>query len=276
VRARAAALLGSLLGSAKSQSSPELPPLANANPDGGTHDAGTSRAATEPTASDSGGEDSAAPGGRDHLVVETPPGVHFQIDRGPYQTATKAALPLAAGPHLITAISGVQEVIVKADATVTIHIEASQAEQLFRDGRDNFNKPDYAKAKRQLEKASALCARDKKHAQACAGLTLESSYLLGQIYVDQNALPEAMTAFQRVSERAVNVRGKNEQKAYAEDAIKKLQPKLGQVIVTQKGKKGCQKEVNWLRPGEVDLRLNGTLQSVTVKAGEITNVGSCN
>ena len=215
-------------------------------------------------------------GGRGHLVVETPPGVRFQIDRGPYQLATKSALPLPAGRHLITAISGAQEVQIKAGATVTIRLEASQAEQLFRDGRDNFNKPDYAKAKRQLEKASALCARDSKHVQACAGLTLEASFLLGKIYEDQNDLPQAMSAFQRVTDREANVRGMNEQKAYAQAAIARLRPKLGQVVVTQKGKRGCQEEVNWLRPGTTFVRLNGSLQSVTVKAGSVVNVGSCN
>jgi hypothetical protein len=277
VRARAQALLGRLLGPAgKTAESPEPPP-ANSGPeqapDGGARDAGA-RALNTPAGS--GSDDTGPAAGRGHLVIETPPGVHFQIDRGPFQTATKVALSLSAGRHLVTAISGVQEVIIKPDATVTIHIEASQAEQLFRDGRDNFNKPDYGKAKRQLEKASALCARDKKHAQACAGLTIEASFLLGKIYEEQNDLPQAMAAFQRVAEREANVRGKNEQKAYAQQAIARLRPKLGQVIVAQKDKRGCQEEVNWLHPGTTYVRLNGSLQSVTVKAGGMVRVGSCN
>lgn len=277
VRARVQALLARLLTPPKSDkdkpaASPAAP--ADATPDGGA----SQSAASTPKASDPGpaSGETAAAAGRGHLIVETPPGVHFQIDRGPYQTATKAPIVLSAGRHLVTSISGVQEVQIKADATATIHLEASQAEQLFRDGRDNFNKPDYAKAKRQLEKASALCARDHKHVQACAGLALEAAFLLGKIYEDQNDLPQAMAAFQRIAEREANVRGKNEQKAYAQAAIARLRPKLGQVIVTQKAKRGCQQEVNWLHPGTTYVRLNGSLQSVTVKAGGVVNVGSCN
>ena len=287
VRARVEALLSRLLSSppekpgdkpgdkppVKAGDSPPAP--APSGPPDGTADGDKSGPAAPPDAASASGEGEQA-GGRGHLVVETPPGVRFQIDRGPYQLATRSALPLPAGRHLITAISGAQEVQIKAGATVTIRLEASQAEQLFRDGRDNFNKPDYAKAKRQLEKASALCARDSKHVQACAGLTLEASFLLGKIYEDQNDLPQAMSAFQRVTEREANVRGMNEQKAYAQAAIARLRPKLGQVVVTQKGKRGCQEEVNWLRPGTTFVRLNGSLQSVTVKAGSVVNVGSCN
>ena len=47
-------------------------------------------------------------------------------------------------------------------------------------------------------------------------------------------------------------------------------------MVTQKGKRGCQEEVNWLHPGTTFVHLNGSLQSVTVKAGSVVNVGSCN
>jgi HEAT repeat protein len=282
VRARAQALLGRLL-TPQDKAGPASPPTAaevapardGGAGDGGVHTAGA--AGSGDTAGTAAGSDDAAlAGGRGHLLVETPPGVHFQIDRGPYQTATKAALTLPAGRHLVTAISGVQEVLIKPDTTVTLHIEASQAEQLFRDGRDNFNKPDYAKAKRQLEKANALCARDSKHAQACAGLTLESFFLLGKIYEEQNDLSQAMNAFQRVAEREANVRGKNEQKAYSQQAMARLRPKLGQVILTQKGKRGCQDEVNWLRPGTTLIRINGSLQAVTVKAGGEVRVGSCN
>ncbi|WP_233206358.1 hypothetical protein [Haliangium sp. UPWRP_2] len=151
----------------------------------------------------------------------------------------------------------------------------AQAEQLFQGGRDSFGKSDYAKAKKQLEKARALCARDHKHAQACAGLLLETSILLGKIYESQNDLPQAMNAFQHVAKYTVNVRGKNEQKAYALAAIARLRPHLGQVIVTQRNKSGCHQEVNWLHPGTTYVRLNGSLQSVSVKAGGITNIGSC-
>jgi hypothetical protein len=213
--------------------------------------------------------------GRGHLVINTLPEVYFQIDKRAYESETKSPFSLPAGLHSVTAMSGVQEVQIKPDATVTVHIEASQAEQLFRNGRDNFNKSDYAKAKRQLEKASALCSRDHKHAQACAGLTLEVSDLLGRIYEDQNDLPQAMSAFQRVAERAAQVRGKNEQKAYAQQAISRLRPKLGQVVFTEKRKRGCQTDVNWVHPGTTFVRVNGKLEQVTVKAGGVINAGSC-
>ncbi len=279
VRARVEALLSRLLSAPpEKEKTPEAPPppAASSPPAPSPADGGSESPPPPADAAASASSEGEPAAGRGHLIVETPPGVHFQIDKGPYQTATKAALPLAAGRHLITAISGVQEVQIKPGATVTIRLEASQAEQLFRDGRDNFNKPDYAKAKRQLEKASALCARDHKHGQACAGLTLEASFLLGKIYEDQNDLPQAMSAFQRVTDREANVRGMNEQKAYAQAAIARLRPKLGQVVVTQKGKRGCQEEVNWVHPGTTFVRLNGSLQSVTVKAGSVVNVGSCN
>lgn len=213
--------------------------------------------------------------GRASLFINTSPEVHFRIDRGPYQAATKTAISIAAGRHLISSISGIQEFQIKANATVTIQIAASQAEQLVQSGRGSFDKSDYTKAKKQLEKAISLCVRDHKQVQACSGLLLEASILLGKIYESQQDLADAMNAFQNVAKYAVNVRGKNEQKAYAQAAIARLRPHLGQVIVTQKSQRGCKQEVNWLHPGTTYVRLNGSVQSVAVKAGGVTNIGSC-
>ena len=105
----------------------------------------------------------------------------------------------------------------------------------------------------ELEKATSLCSRDGSRAVLCANLTFELYYRLGH-HEGAREWPEAMTEYQRVLGLAGQVRGRGDLKAATQEAVSRLSPKLGQVVVPKRGKRSCAEDTIWLRPGVHSIR----------------------
>ena len=167
------------------------------------------------------------------------------------------------------------------DAKATARPKPLAAEPFARAGLDAFSAHDLKKAQRLLEKANALCSRDRKHAAECAALTFETSYRLGQVYEQQKALPEAMAEYQKVLHAAPVPRGKADLHSGAQEGAKRLSSRLGQVIVRSAskaaGKKAaaCDEVTMWMRPGPALVKVDGKLEPIEVRAQAVTKVGAC-
>ncbi len=153
------------------------------------------------------------------------------------------------------------------------------AESFARTGLAAYVDKDFKRAQKLLEKAHALCSRERKQAVECAALTYETSLRLGQIYEQQKALPEAMAEFQKVLHSASVPRGKAALRGEAQEAVGRLQGRLGQVIVRSPGKgkraAACDETTMWMRPGPALIKVDGKLEPIEVRAQAVTKVGSC-
>jgi len=227
-------------------------------------------------------EESAAPSAgasaeHGQVSVEAPPGVQFQIDRRPWQVAASRPISLEPGPHTINFLSGQRSIVIIPGQTTHVTITTSQIEQLARSGQESFNRSDYKKAQRQMEKAIALCSRDRdrQHVTVCANLSFDLVYRLGQIHERQKEWPEAMTEYQRLLSLSPQVRGKSDIKATAQAAVERLAPRLGQVIVSKQTRHGCQEETIWMRPGTHYIKADSKFEQIQVKARSVVRVGKC-
>ncbi len=273
VHARAAALVARL--SQLPEPSPSRPasasdPAAPSPPEPGqpsaTPDAGAAGAETSPAPSGSG---------QGLLVVEGPAGVQFAVDKRPWQAVSDRPIALDAGPHTVNFVSGERPVVIAAGQTVRLKIPSSQVEQLARAGLESFAKNDFKKAQRQLEKATSLCSREGTRATVCASLTFELYYRLGQIHEQAREWPEAMTEYQRLLSLSGQVRGRADLKSAAQEAVARLSPKLGQVVVPKRGKRSCSEDTIWLRPGSHSIKVDSKFEQIEVKAREVVRIGKC-
>lgn len=282
VRAQAAGLLAKLTrmqgATANSEPSttdepaPAKSAAASPKSDGGIADASAGADADAENAQEPPPENGAATG---KLVIESPPGVLFQLDKRPLQTATKVPLTLPVGAHRITALSGVQDVTIKENATVTIVITASQAEQLFRNARDAILRKDFKQALRQLQKATSLCEKNKNIKVACESLVVEGNLMLGQLFEEENNEPEAMTHYQRVLAASKN-RNHAAARATAQAGANRLRPLVGEVITTKLIKKKCEETSMWVSPKSTNmLSIGNELKEVKVQAGKTLRMDSC-
>lgn len=265
--------------------------LAPAPGSAGAADGGTGQAAmatdagvrSETTGAENGAEvgaENGAESGRGFLLVSGPAGVLFQLDARGWQTVTGKPIPLPAGPHRITTMSSVVKVQIEDTKTATVELRASAVEELVRSGLEAFERKDSRKAQRLLEKADALCARDRKHAQACAKLTYELTFRLAHVYEAEERWADAMSEYQKLTQPAPGGgasanRGTVEQRAAVQEAIIRLSPRLGQVIFPKRKRGKCQEVTVWLPPGSHLIEVEGDEQTVRVKAKETVHVGSC-
>src|SRR5262249_594017 len=152
--------------------------------------------ANETAAAEKIGSAGTAPQGSGTLIIEAPAIVEFQLDHGRWQTAGKQPISVAAGPHELLSLSGMQTIELKDKQTLTVQVPESQIGKLSSSGFDAFEKKDLRKSQKLLEKANALCGRERKHVQPCNDLGVEINYHLGQIYETQEHPSDAMTAYQ--------------------------------------------------------------------------------
>jgi len=224
---------------------------------------------------DAGSPTAAATASTGLLVVEGPVGVQFAVDKRPWQAVSEKPIALEAGPHTLNFLSGEKPVEVVAGQTTRIKIPISQVEQLSRAGLDSFARSDFKKALRQMEKAVGLCSRDRGRVVACASLTFELYFRLGQIHEQQKEWPEAMAEYQRVLALASQVRGRADLKSGAQEAVGRLSPRLGQVVVPKRSKRGCSEDTIWLRPGTHSIKVDSKFEQIEVKAREVVRIGRC-
>jgi HEAT repeat protein len=142
-------------------------------------------------------------------------------------------------------------------------------------GLSALKNDDPAKAQRLLEKVNSSCARSRKDAAAvCAELAYELSLALGRVYEAESQWALAMRAYDKL--RTVpGAHPTAPQRAEVAAAIKRLSPRLGQVIIPRIAHKRCQESVVWMVPGTHTVNLHGEAQQVRVRAQETIKVGQC-
>ena len=148
----------------------------------------------------------------------------------------------------------------------------STVEKLVHNGSDAFGRKDLGRAQRDLEKATALCAREK--AKVCAPVAYDMSYYLGRTLESQGQYEGAMTEFEKLRKARG---GRSNQKGYVADAVQRLSKKLGRVTVIKPGKKGkCLTTELWLTPGKHDILINASrTDTVEVRAQQRKEIKAC-
>jgi HEAT repeat protein len=207
------------------------------------------------------------------LIVEAASIVQFQLDHGRWQTPSKRGLVLAAGRHELVSLSGTQQITIEDGKTVTIKITESQVEKLINSGLEAHEKKDLRKAQKLFEKANSLCNRERKYPQPCNELLIDINYHLGQIHEAVERFPEAVSSYQKVVQGSS--RTHEEQKNAAQEAMKRLLPNLGQVVIPKTVKNHCQEVTLFMIPGTHMIDIDGNQQTVKVRARETVKLGSC-
>ncbi len=285
VRNRAAALLSRLT----LQSAP--PPEKSASQSEGADPAGSAPAspsssaagvpALPPTAAgdvgdptaedpDEGPAPGAAAASKGSLVLEVPEGVLFKIDSGKWQAATGKNLSLVAGPHHVTTLGDEYDVTIEPDKKVRLKLSSSPVDEAVQSGSRAYQQKEFTKAQKQYERASFLCGRDRAHKKACVALELSLAANRGLIFEQQRRFSEAMAEYQR----ALSTRGPG--RIAAAEAINRLAPQLGKVILRHSSRGKCKERVQWLLPGKKQkIKVGKQSQAVNVRAGQTVEIGQC-
>ncbi len=213
--------------------------------------------------------------GSGFIVIQGPANLEYALDRGRWQKIGPDPIKVSAGKHTVLALSGIQKVVVKDQETLTVQISESQVEKLAAAGLDALGKKDLKKAQKLLEKASVLCSKEKKLQARCNELLVEIYYSLGQLYQEQDKLPQAMNSYQQVVELGSIIKGRADRVAAAQRAMRELAPSLGRVIFPKKSKKSCQEMTLYMLPGTHQIEVDGETQTVKVRGQETVRLGSC-
>jgi hypothetical protein len=207
------------------------------------------------------------------LILEAPEGTLYQIDGGKWLTWSQKGKPIALpqGSHRLTTLSGEYDVNIESDKKAKLKIEASPVDEAVQFGGRALQQKEYAKALKAFDRASALCGRDREHKKACATLELTLALDRGRIFEAQKRYSEAMAEFQKALDGG---RGKGRQ--LATEAMSRLSPQLGKVILRSVVKGKCQEHVQWLIPGKKQkIKVGSKSEPVNVSAGKTVEVGSC-
>ena len=295
VRARAQALLDALSSPVEaSKDAATSSPAAAAVPDAATDpepsaaDAGVAAKPTEPEAdpepspagTGAGAEqvaDEASAGleGEGLLQLKGPDYVQLQLDGKRWQYLSTKAIKLAAGPHQLLTLSGKKEIDIAEKKTTKLEVAPSPIEEAAHGGIEAYNRKDYGKAQKLLERAYSRCERARGLAQPCANLTGEITFYLGQVFEDQGRFDEAATQYQQVVDAHVHGRLTDKQISTASSAISQLSKRLGLVIIQSAEKGRCKEKKIWLPPGQHRIKVGSDRKDVKVRERETVTVGSC-
>jgi tetratricopeptide (TPR) repeat protein len=212
-------------------------------------------------------------GGSGLVLVQASPGVWFQIDSRGWQVTPTPALTLASGGHRLSSFSGEQTFLLESGRTLTLRLPESEIEKFASAGSAALRRRDYRVAQKNFEKAHALCTNNRLRAKPCAQLVIEVAYHLAQAYEALERWPEAMTWYDKLS--LPQVRLSPERRSHVQQALVRLQPRLGKIIMRRKQAGHCQETTIWMPPGQHVLQVAGRGESVVVRAGKVTQVGTC-
>ena len=209
------------------------------------------------------------------LIIETEPGVLYQLDHRPWQVVGSAPIALTPGTHHLSAMSGQQELTAVAQKTVNVHLDASRAEHLSHVAQESFRHEEYRKAQRQLEQALLLCSQDRKNAVPCAILALDMTFRLGRVRAEQNEWPAAMNEYQKVAVLLHKTKGRSELKGQLDQAMKKLRGAVCKVVVRQRVGHHCAEDTVWVGSETHMIKVGERLEPIEPKAGGELQVGTC-
>jgi len=173
-------------------------------------------------------------------------------------------------------LSGKQELVIEERKTRTLEITPSPIEEAAHNGMEAYNRKDYGKAAKLLERAYQRCERARGLAQPCENLTAELAFYLGRTHEAQGRTEEAATLYQQVIDACVHGRLTGQQRETASSSLRSLAQSLGLVVMRELEDGKCvDKKKWWLPPGSHWLKHNGERKDVKVKARQTLYVGPC-
>jgi hypothetical protein len=209
------------------------------------------------------------------LLIEAEAGTLYQLDHRPWGLSGALPIALQPGPHHVSTISGQHDFVAVAQKTVTVHLETSRIERLAHAAQDASHHADYRKAQRQLEQALSLCSQDRKNAAACAVLSLDMTFRLGQVRAKQNEWPEAMTEYQKVTTMLRKVKARPELKSQVEKVMKELRGYVCKVVVRARVGTRCVEDTVWVGPGSRTVKVGERQEQIEAQAGAELQLGTC-
>jgi HEAT repeat protein len=277
VRARAEALLSLLLGA-----SPTPAAAAAAEPPPSTatvQDAGAATAAENPAAEGKPDAPTEAPSGPDAaaeldglglLVLKGPDYVQYQLDgkHWVFLPSKDKGQKLPPGPHKLVTMRGKEELAIEEKKTKTVEIQPSPIEEAAHSGIEAYQRKDYGKAGKLLERALQRCERSRGLQQPCNNLTPELFFFLGRVHEEQSQDEDAARAYQQVVDAESKGRLTEKQRDTAAESLKGLSRRLGLLLLRTQEHGKCTENKIWLPPGSHQIKVNGSHQSFTVKAGQ--------
>jgi tetratricopeptide (TPR) repeat protein len=171
----------------------------------------------------------------------------------------------------VTTLGDEYEVTIEADKKAHLKLGASPVDEAVQSGSRAYQQKEFGKAQKQYDRASALCRRDRAHKKACVALDVALAADRGLIFEQQKRFSEAMAEYQKA---IGGPRGKG--RVRAAEAISRLAPQLGKVILHSAVKGRCQERVQWLLPGKKQrIKVGSHSQAVNVRAGQTVEIGQC-
>lgn len=213
---------------------------------------------------------------RGQLVLEGPAFIEVQVDDQKWQALSPNPIHLTVGEHKITTLAESKTVVIRVNKTTRLELKASGIETGARDGIELYNKQQYDKALRLLERSYSACEKAKGRQQkGCGSLLAEVAYYKGSIFEAQDRLDAAATEYQRVTDSQTHGGQVESYRASAKQSLDKLTQRLGLIVFRQTTRKGCQEEKLWVQPGNPVVRLGDEEHTVRIRARQTIDLGAC-
>ena len=148
-------------------------------------------------------------------------------------------------------------------------------EQLGKEGLRALASGESGRAQQLFERARARCAHARQNRAVCSPRITELTYQLARAFESQGQLAEAMAEYQKVAHASGAARAKGEQRSRALEAMIRLAPRLGRIIITQLVQGKCKEQEKLLPPGSQMVNIGGQLKSVKLRAGETVTLATC-
>jgi len=286
VRARVQALLAALTqpgtaaapSPAKSEAETPPPAAETVQRSGEADTAATPLAATggAPAQASPNGPDAAAElSGLGLLALKGPDFVQYQLDGKRWQYLGGKPLKLPPGPHRLATMSGKQEVVIEEKKTQTVELKPSPIEEAAHNGIEAYQRKDYGKAGKLLERAYQRCERSRSLAQPCENLTGELLFYLGRVHEAQGQTDEAANEYQQVVDSKAQGQLTDKQRDTALAALQGLSQRLGLLILRESEDGECVEKKWWLPPGSHDHKHRGKTRNVKIKARQTLRIDEC-
>ena len=201
------------------------------------------------------------------LRIEAEEKVRFQIDDQAAQTMGMggATVTLPTGKHRVRHAGGTLEILVSGDGPATVKIPIGFGDQLVLDAVEAVNRHETTTAQKLLDRARALHSRNRLSRAMFAELTMQQA----RIHEENGAHLEAMTEYETLAKLPER---KPEHTTAALGASSRLQPYLGQLVVSKEVDGVCTTVTQWVRPGEHMIDQD---RVVRVRAGGRAQIQLC-
>lgn len=246
-------------------------PQTAAETDAGAESAGTAGAEPPESAEPSEGDGETKPTSKGTLLLDAAEGTLFQIDGGKWQAVSGKGVTLAVGAHKLTTLGGSYEITLESDKKFKLKLVPSPVDEAVELGARAYQQKEFGRAQKHYDRASALCGHDRANKKACLVLELNLALSRGRIFEQEKRFSEAMAEYQKLAEG-----GHGKARVEGAEAIARLSPQLGKVILRTAVKGKCQERVQWLIPGKKQkIKVGDKSQPVSVRAGQTVLLGEC-